>query len=106
MFLILLAERTLEIRIGMYVFLFFFVLFISVGEKWTVRSETSREHLKHRGKNGRVIPTHIIKAYAGVEVQRHSTLMLARNGGEWSAPRLGRITTMERPSIVNECEAK
>jgi hypothetical protein len=87
---------------GMYVFL----SFIPVGEKWTVRSETSRENLKHRGKNGKVIPAHIIKACTGMEVQLHSTLMLARNGGEWSAPRLGRITTVERPSIVNEYEAK
>ena len=41
-----------------------------------------------------------------MEVQLHSPLMLARNGGEWSAPRLCRITTLERPSIVNEYEAK
>jgi hypothetical protein len=70
-----------------------FVSFISVGEKWAVGSETSREYPKHRGKNGKVIPAHLIKAYTGVEVQLHSTLMLARNGGEWSAPRLGRINT-------------
>jgi hypothetical protein len=85
---------------------FFFVSFISVGEKWTVRSETSKEYPKHRGKNGKVILAHTIKAYTGVEEQLHSTRMLTRNGGEWSAPRLDRITTIERPSIVNEYEAK
>jgi hypothetical protein len=82
-----------------YVCFFCFVSCISVREKWTVRSETSREYPKHRGKNGKVIPANIIKAYTGVEVQLHSSLMLARNGGEWSDPRLGRITTMERRNM-------
>jgi len=61
---------------------FCFVSFISIAEKWTISSETSREYLKHRGKNGKVIPAHIIKACTGVEVQLHSALMLARNGDE------------------------
>lgn len=100
----LITERTSEIRMGTYVFLLF--RFVYFRRRKVDRSETSMEYLKHRGENGKVIAAHIIKAYTGVEVQLHSTLMLARNGGEWSAPRLGHITAMERPSIVNEYEAK
>lgn len=62
--------------------------------------------MKYTGKNGKVIPVHIIKADTGVEVQLHSTLMLARNGGDCSALRLDGFTNVDRRSVVNEYEVK
>jgi hypothetical protein len=103
---ILLTERTWEIRLRMYVFLLLFRCVYFRPRKWAVRCETSREYLKHTGKNGKVIPSHLIKADTGVEVQLHSTLMLARNGDDCSAVRHDYITTMDRRSVINEYEVK
>jgi hypothetical protein len=101
-FFILLTERTSEIRIVVYVF---HLLRLFSSEKlWTRRRETSKEHLK--GKKGKVVPAHVIKACTGVEVQLHSVLMLVQNWGEWSASRIGRITPMERPVVLNEYKAE
>jgi anaerobic ribonucleoside-triphosphate reductase len=49
---------------------------------WTIRREVGREYMKGKGEKGKVVPAHVIKAYTGVEVQLHSALMLAGNGGE------------------------
>jgi hypothetical protein len=39
-----------------------------------------------------VFPDHAVKAHGGIEVQLHSFLTSALDGGEWSTSRLGRFT--------------
>jgi hypothetical protein len=41
---------------------------------------------------GTVVPTHVMKAYAGVQVQLHSFLTSTLDVDEWSASCAGRFT--------------
>jgi len=44
---------------------------------------------------GETVHLHIMKLYVGVEVQLHSFLTSAIDGGEWSASRSGRFAPNE-----------
>ena len=68
-----------------------------VGKPETRRPlETPRIRLEFKFKKGEIFPVHSMKAYKGMEVDIHSFLTSALDGGVWSTSRSGRFTDKKK----------
>jgi hypothetical protein len=54
----------------------------------------------------KIDPAHAIKAYGGEEVQQHSFLTSAPDGGKWSTSRFGRFAPRKEPLVPIKWETR